>query len=374
MNDKILESIIEFNKWWKTNEVSKDLKKEWKRSLFWEVLKYLKDRQIIAITGLRRTGKTTLLYQLIDHLLSKGIKPKNILYFSFDEILAEDSNVIKNVIEAYKKTILKKELKEVYIFLDEVQHVEKWQVIVKRYYDLYPTLKFFVSGSASLEVKKKVKESLAGRVYDFILEPLKFRNFIELKGLDLPLRKLAELDFQEIRKEYDKLLLHKDELTTLLNEFILKGGFPELIEEESLEKIHKYIKNSVVDRMIFRDIPKTFKIKEPGMLFEILKIIASHPGQIFEYENIANSLSTTRQTVSNYVFYLKEAFLIRVIMNYTGSYFSGTRKARRVYLRDHGINNSLLGKDESLFTESLLGRIIETIVINHISAEYFWRR
>ena len=125
---------------------------------------------------MRRTGKSVLLLQFIRSFLSK-ISPKRILYFSFDEILGRDPDIIENIIEIYENEILKDELKNVYIFFDEINHLENWQVILKRFYDLKRKIKFFVSGSSSIYLKK-TEESLAGRIYEFNLPPLSFKEYL----------------------------------------------------------------------------------------------------------------------------------------------------------------------------------------------------
>ena len=100
-----INDIISYNTWWETGSVN-DIP-DYKRPLFYELLKYLDERQIIVIYGLRRTGKTTIMYQLIDYLLKDNIKKGNILYFSFDY-----SNIeLRDIIEDYEKYILKKPIK-----------------------------------------------------------------------------------------------------------------------------------------------------------------------------------------------------------------------------------------------------------------------
>jgi hypothetical protein len=362
--------MIRFNEWWKTSEVRKELKKEKHRNLFEEILPYLNDHQIISLIGLRRTGKTTLMYQLIDHLIKNGVPPKNILYFSFDEILSADPNILEEVIENYQKMILKTEEKT-YLFLDEIQYIEKWQAVLKRYYDLHPTMKFFISGSASLNIKK-AKESLAGRIYEFVLHPLSFREFLDMKTFPLP-KKQTTYTLEELQHIYHQLLPYKDDIETHLNEYMLKGGFPELIEEKSLEKIQKYLRTNI-DKIIFQDIPKVFDIKEPALLLELLKITAAQSGTILEYEGIGNALKTTRQSISNYMLYLQESFLIRKITNYTGSALASARKAKKFYIQDHGITNTLLEKHEEAFSEQDSGKIIENIIVNTLQPTYFWRQ
>jgi len=354
----------------KTNEVRKELKKEKHRNLFEEILRYLNDQQIISLIGLRRTGKTTLMYQLIDHLIQNGVPPKNILYFSFDEILSAEPKILEEVIENYQKMILKTEEKT-YLFLDEIQYIEKWQAVLKRYYDLHPTMKFFISGSASLNIKK-AKESLAGRIYEFILHPLNFREFLDMKTFPLP-KKQTTYTLEELQNNYHQLLPYKDDIETYLNEYMLKGGFPELIEEKSLEKIQKYLRTNI-DKIIFQDIPKVFDIKEPALLIELLKITAAQSGTVLEYEGIGKALKTTRQSISNYMLYLQESFLIRKMTNYTGRTLASGRKAKKFYIQDHGITNTLLEKREEAFSEQDSGKIIENIIVNTLQPTYFWRQ
>ena len=101
MAENTLELMIRFNEWWKTGSVRKELKKERKRDLFYNILDYLEDKQIIAIYGLRRTGKTTLMKQLIEWLIDNKIPRSNILYYSFDE----DQPEIREIVDEYEQKI-----------------------------------------------------------------------------------------------------------------------------------------------------------------------------------------------------------------------------------------------------------------------------
>lgn len=363
--------MIRFNEWWKTGNVRNEYKMEKKRTLFNDILQYLPDRQILGITGLRRTGKTTLMYQFISHLINNGTDPKNILFFSFDEILALEPDIIEILLDNFQNLIRRPKEERLYIFIDEVQYIYKWEAIVKRYYDLYPEMKFFISGSASLQIKK-AKESLVGRLYEFELNPLNFHEFLLMKEIHLP-ETLSEFDYQSLEKKHTELFFLKDEIRSLLNEYLIKGGFPEMLEEESIEKIHKYLRTNT-DRIIFQDITKMIDIREPALLIEMLKIIASQSGHVIDYQNLAKSLKVTRQTISNYMLYLQESFLIKILTNYTGSYLVGTRKAKKFYIQDHALMNMLLGHTDEIFSDAYTGIIIENICINHLDARYFWRK
>ncbi|MCL6002207.1 MAG: AAA family ATPase, partial [Candidatus Thermoplasmatota archaeon] len=131
--------LEEFNHWWVRTLVDPDLALPFKRDIYDTIKSKMTSRFIISITGLRRIGKTTILYQIIDNLLTSGVDQSDILFFSFDERSAD----VGDVIETYV-TFQKKDLREqrVFVFFDEIQKCEGWENELKKYYDLYPKLKF----------------------------------------------------------------------------------------------------------------------------------------------------------------------------------------------------------------------------------------
>jgi hypothetical protein len=215
-----LRTIEQFNDWWTTGKVRANLLKPYKRPLFHQILKYHDDKQIILVYGLRRVGKTTLFYQLIQQLLDDGVDPGNILYFSFDVTKAE----LKDVLRTYEQEKLRRNFDSaarIFIFFDEIHKTGDWQNELKIFYDLYPNIKFFICGSASISIQKRATESLAGRMYDFMLNPLSFNEFLKLKGVPV---------------EFDEWQLYERSVLPLFHDYLLKGGFPEILEEESEER------------------------------------------------------------------------------------------------------------------------------------------
>ena len=175
-----------------------------KRESYDDLVKSLSKRRITVIAGTRRTGKTTLMKQLVDRLIENGAKRANILYYSFDE----EQPQIREIVDEYEKKIGKElafSKKKYYLFLDEVQKLDDWQNKVKYFYDHYNNLKFVISGSASLFIKKGVRESLAGRVSDFSLGPLSFGEFLLFSGKE-SLIKDMELHSQTLKKQFEKYI------------------------------------------------------------------------------------------------------------------------------------------------------------------------
>lgn len=347
----LLERILKQNPWWQLEEIE-EIRGFKERYLLKDIKKYLFDPQIIAILGLRRTGKTVLLLQIIKKLLSK-ISPKKILYFSFDEILGKDPEIIEKVVEIYENEILKADLKNVYIFLDEINHLENWQVILKRYYDLKRKIKFFVSGSSSIYLKK-TKESLAGRIYEFNLFPLDFGEYLYLKGIDIKDTNL------------ERLILKKE-----LNRYLFSGSLPEIIGETDFSKVKKYV-NSIIDKIIFYDIPKVYEVGQPEILKAILSFIAQRPGMILGYQNLASNLKVTYQTISKYVEYLEKSFLIKLVYNFRGSPVARARKLKKAYLGSINLISGFLDSEKELLEK--LPLLAENSVCLSLDANWFWKK
>jgi len=347
----LLERILKQNPWWQGQKIE-EIRNYKERFLFREIEKYFDDPQMIAILGLRRTGKSVLLLQIIERLLAR-ISSKRILYFSFDEILGKDPEIIEKIIDIYENEILKEDLKHVYIFFDEINHLENWQVILKRYYNLKRKIKFFVSGSSSIYLKK-TKESLAGRIYEFNLSPLDFDEYLYLKGIDI---KDINLERFTLKKE--------------LNRYFLSGSLPEIIRESDFSKIKKYI-NSVIDKIIFYDIPKVYEVAQPEVLKMILSFIAQKPGMILEYRSLASNLRITYQTVSKYVGYLEKSFLIKLVYNYRGSPVAHARKLKKAYLGSINLVSGFLDSEREFLEK--LPQLAENLVCLHLNTKWFWKK
>lgn len=128
-------------------------------------------------------GKTTLLYQIIHGLIEKGVNPYHILYFSFDEA----GTGLDTLINQYENEVLHGDLskQKVFLFLDEIQKLQEWPSKIKLLYDLNPKVKIFLTGSAHITMWKGIRESLAGRFFDFEIQPLSFDEYIDFKDINI---------------------------------------------------------------------------------------------------------------------------------------------------------------------------------------------
>ena len=170
------------NNWWSTGESSVDSAYKIKRSEFNRLLDALDTRRIQLIIGPRRVGKSTLMQQLIGHLLRNGTAPTRIVFFSCDDPTLFDGNTsIGDVIERYLTDILHEAVsnlqERIYVFIDEIHMFESWQLWLKNYYEPGYNIKFVVSGSSASHLFDGAKESLLGRTDTMRLMPLNFMQF-----------------------------------------------------------------------------------------------------------------------------------------------------------------------------------------------------
>ena len=337
---------MELNPWWK-QEFQAEFKE---RDLYRAIQKFMPLRQIMAFTGLRRVGKTTLMRKIIEDAIKKEkFEPKRVIYFSFDEFREAE---IKAVLNSYGE-LTGNNLKEgkYLLLLDEVQKVSNWEDQLKGIYDLYERhMKIIVSGSESLFIRSKSKETLAGRIFEFKIEPLSFREF---------------LSFKEIK--FEPIPIYKKELERLFEEFALTQGFPELINIRDKEIIKKYIKESIIEKVVFRDMQKLFNIKDISIIDSLLNIFLEEPGQIIEISELANDLKVSRQTLSNYLTYLENAFLIRKLYNFSRNRRKIERKLKKYYPTI--VSPALAFKQDDLSKS----KVFEWLMVNQLKAEFFWR-
>ncbi len=342
---QINDYLIEMNPWWKGG-----LELEYKdREIYNKIIKFMGLKQIITLTGLRRVGKTTLMMKIIKDAIKSGTSKNNILYFSFDEF---KNATIKNILDEYSKT-MQIDIKsgKYLILLDEIQKLENWEEQLKTIYDLYnKNIKIIISGSESLFIKKKSKETLAGRLFEFKVNNLTFKEYVNFK-----------------EEKIDNVKLYSKELEKLFDTFIKTLGFPELTEITDYEIIKKYIKESIIDKIIYKDIPTLIKIKDITILERILNTITENPGQIIEINSYSKELNISRQSLSNYLHYLESAYLIKKLYNFSKNKRKTERKLKKYY--------PVLVLPQLLFSNDNLvkSKVFETIIVNQLGAEFFWR-
>ncbi len=338
----------ELNHWWVEKEVRAEFAPATYRKLFSQVKNDLERRQIQTIAGLRRAGKSTILFQLIDHLIKSGVNPLHVLYCSFDEPELQEKRIEEILKEYSKVTDVDYRREKVYLFLDEVQKARSWVESVKLIYDNLRNIKILISGSASLNILAEAKKSLAGRAIYYELKPLSFNEFLSLKG---------------IRIEKREILLYRDTLEKEFDKFLLRS-FPELVNEKDAVFIKNYVRSAVIEPIILKDIPKGFKEVDILLIEKLVNIFLSNPGQYLSVDELSKELRRAKATLYKALFYLEFSFLIRRILNFRPSTRAASRKLSRVYPYHPCLTLPFNLQEE---------KIAENLVLFQLDAKYYWR-
>ncbi len=344
---KIEDALRDFNPWWK----KKFSLVYHEREIFGEIKRYLDLPMIIALSGLRRAGKSTLMLKIAEEYIAKGTPSNRILYFSFDDFKGAE---LGEIVREYEKLNALDTNDGKYLFLfDEIQKLTDWQDKIKTLYDTHKgKIKIILSGSESLFLKKWAKESLAGRVFLFNVKLLSFKEFIAFKGQKALL---------------ERPRLYRKELLQLFENYLHTQGFPELVDIKDREVIRKYIREGVIDKIIYKDIPQLFKIKDIGVLESIINLLMDEPGQLIELSNLASELKITRQTLSNYITYLEESQLLKKLYNYSRNARKTERKLKKYY-------PTVISADLSFSVDSAArSHAFEWLIVSQTGAEFFWR-
>ncbi len=377
MRSLILSEIIKQNRHWQ-DFTEKESLADYKRKLFYKLAYYLKEKQILSVVGLRRTGKTTILKQLIEFLIKeKKVKPRNILFISFDEALVTSKLTLDKYLDVFLDQVSGQQLK--YIFLDEIQYVNKWQHILKRYYDTRPKIKFIISGSASLFIQKKSNESLAGRIYEFKLPPLDFEEFLEMSKQDKNLiagYKKNSLSSLEIKKKQIKeieffLASYGNKLKGLFEQYLLFNQFPETIFQDK-EKIYKYLKEAIYKKTIEYDIPRLFDVDKIDELKFVFRLLINETANEIEYGAIARETGIDINTLKKYIAYYHNSLLFNIVYNYSKSIRKSKRLQKKGYIASPNFFSAFHPNffDLQPIAWQYLGRLTETYIYNILKQKF----
>lgn len=386
---RILRALHDQNTWWVTNRIPDTMAKPFKRRDFYVLRGKIQEKEIIAIAGPRQVGKTTIMHQLIEHLIKRNVDSKRILYLSFDYpyLTAITETPLNDILEVYTNNILREPVqklsKQIYVFLDEVCKLEDWSRILKGWYDLNYPVKFIISDSSCSDILKGTSESLVGRIAPYIMLSMKFIDTIKFydenledviseynwearRAFQSTVKNNDPKDFFDfLRERHATLVPYENSLRIYLNDYLLKDGFPELLKT-SLARCAEKLRN-YLSLTIYKDIMRVFKVRDPKALENLVLLLAEESSQRIEYSSLARNLSIKRDTLLKYLDYLESVYLISRAEYYSRSRASRIRKTKKIYLVNVGLRNALLGTLSRDLLEDLpnLGQIVETIVHDH---------
>lgn len=297
------------------------------RIIYPDLKAHLSKRQITVITGLRRTGKTTLLKKLME-----DFKGTNKIYIDLERIdnrdLFSEKNY-ENIITALSQRGLNFN-KKTLIAIDEVQLLPGIVSVIKYLYDSY-SIKFIITGSSSYYIKNLFSESLSGRKRVFELYTLCFSEFLLFKNVNYTSSHSFSKSF--IPAEYERLKKHYDE-------FIRYGGFPEVVISKSIAD-KKDIVNDILNSYLNIDIKNIADIRDQKNLHLLLKMAAARAGTRLDYSKLSSLTGISRPSVHNYLDLLENTFVITRIPVYSKNRDREIVKAPKIFIEDNGLLNQL---------------------------------
>ncbi len=362
--EKIIERLRYENPWWvskKIPEIYSTMSKRLYFDLFYPFVKEKNVRRAVVLMGPRRVGKTVMLFHSIHQLLEEGVNPQQIFFIGIDNPIYVHLG-LEDIVTLCKNSLNLKQLKGCYVFFDEIQYLKDWERHLKVLVDAYPDTKFVVSGSAAAALKWHSTESGAGRFTNFMLPPLTFQEYIHLKKMDHLIYK-GTIVFGNQSIPY--CLTH--DVKALNKEFIHYlnfGGYPEVVMSEKIQNdMGRYVKNDIVDKVLLRDLPSLYGIKDVQELNRFFTYIAYNTGNEFSYETMAKESGIQKDTLKKYLEYLEAAFLIKALNKVD---VNAKRLKRvtsfKVYLTNPSLRTALFSPITE--TDSEMGNMVETAVLS----------
>lgn len=328
---------------------------QYRRKIQKDLEESINTKEIVVLTGMRRTGKTTLLKMIFDKIESDNkvfLDLENIL----DQQIFEESDF--NNIWANLSHYGINPNKKSYIFIDEVQLMPAVVKIVKYLFDHYE-VKFFLTGSSSFYLKNLFPESLAGRKKLFHLSPLTFQEFLIFKGAKTD----NAADFLEKDKAKNKI--KHERMTKLIDEYVNYGGFPQVVLENNIDKKNEVL-SDIFNSYFQHDVQILADFKKIDAFKKLLLLLSKRVGSKLDITKLASNISVSRETVYNYLSFLENTFFIKLLSPFSRNIDREVSGTKKVYLCDTGILN-LIGKvsEGSLFENAVLMNFIDYNNINY---------
>ena len=309
---------------------------------------------IITVPGVRRAGKSSLLMLTVNKLLASGVKREQILWVNFDDERLDrmPTEELDEVLQAYREMYPEIELKDVYMFFDEIQNIDGWDLFVLRVFKSY-CRNVYVTGSNAKLLSSEISTALRGWTLDYEMLPLSFREFCRFKGIDA----------------HSYLESDKAKRYAAMEEYIHGGGFPKVVL--STDKSMKLrLLQGYFNTMLFRDLAERHAIKNIEALRYFLKRVMQNLTKTTSINAIVNDMRSNGVSVSkddlyNWADWAVEAYLFVRYPKYSRSLVKENQSLRKYYVIDTGMRQAVLmpqSEDK--------GKLLENIV----ALELFRRR
>ena len=360
--EKILERLRFENPWWKSNSIDPGVSGMKRRLYFNLVFPLVEDtsiRRALVLMGPRRVGKTVIMHHCIQQLLEQGTPATSIIFVGIDNPLYLNMGLEELLMMAARASG-RESADGSFVFFDEIQYLKDWERHLKVLVDSFPNTRFIVSGSAAATLRMKSSESGAGRFHDFMLPPLTFQEFLHLQDLQY-LVQPSEIRYKGKKVPFFKTIDIK-ELNEQFFSYLNYGGYPEVLFNEAIRhNMPRFIKNDIIDKVLLRDLPSLYGIKDVQSLNRFFTYLAYNTGREFSTQKIAKDSGLRNDEIKRYMDYLEAAFLIKVVnkVDQNARYFKRVT-GYKVFLTNPSLRTALFSP--VLPTDDEAGNIVETAI------------
>jgi uncharacterized protein len=305
------------------------------------------EKMIKVAIGMRRSGKTYFLYQTINELLDRGILKEQILLINFedDRLLPMNAKEMGQLIDAFYSLYPENHNRKCYLFLDEVQNVENWHLVVRRYFDS-KNVQLYLTGSSAKLLSKEINTSLRGRSLTLEVLPYSFQEYLTAHHITPKKRPFGQASFDVMRQQ--------------LLSYFSTGGFPAvqlMSKNEWRETLQGYI-----DTVILKDIIERHNVTNISLLKYLIITLLKNAAAVFSVNKFYNDVKSqgyriSKDTVHNYLEYIQDAFLIFSIPFYSESERIKQNRPRKIYAIDNGLINAA-----SISFSNNYGKLLENLV------------
>jgi hypothetical protein len=305
-----------------------------------------KDRQIIkVVSGVRRCGKSTLFEIYKDFLLENGVAKNQIISINFEDMDYEELTDYKKLYEYIKSKMIGD--KRNYIFLDEIQHVDKFEKVVDSLF-IKENTDLYITGSNAYFMSGELATLLSGRYIELKMLPLSFKEYYQ-----------AKLEYEKLEQKENRI---SKTLIQYYNEYIVNSSFPYTLQLDSdLKNIHEYL-SGIYNSVLLKDIVARLKISDVMRLESVVKYIFDNIGNLTSLSKIANTLTsmgrkTDAKTIEKYIRGLTDSLLVHEVSRYNikGKEFLSTLS--KYYVADLGLRQMILGN-----RNIDMGHILENVI------------
>lgn len=360
--EKILERLRFENPWWKSNSIDPGVSGMKRRLYFNLIFPLVEDtsiRRALVLMGPRRVGKTVIMHHCIQQLLEQGTPATSIIFVGIDNPLYLNMGLEELLMMAARASG-RESADGSFVFFDEIQYLKDWERHLKVLVDSFPNTRFIVSGSAAATLRMKSSESGAGRFHDFMLPPLTFQEFLHLQDLQY-LVQPSEIRYKNKKVPFFKTIDIK-ELNEQFFSYLNYGGYPEVLFNEAIRhNMPRFIKNDIIDKVLLRDLPSLYGIKDVQSLNRFFTYLAYNTGREFSTQKIAKDSGLRNDEIKRYMDYLEAAFLIKVVnkVDQNARYFKRVT-GYKVFLTNPSLRTALFSP--VLPTDDEAGNIVETAI------------